>query len=169
MTEIKEICTNHCRDYCYFWNIADLITIINNWCIILMLILQFVTLNKIDLVSVDNYSSLLYAHFLMNIESHFLFISGMLYFFRIFKYFEFSRRLTAVFDMMGRATLDISIFMFVIGICIFAFSIGGFIMFGSNVWEFSTITVCTQYDKIGHWQSRLSTNFVQHKFEHWIF
>ena len=139
ITEIIEICNEPFKSYCDFWNTLDWVSIAINWSIILLLILQRITANDIDLVSKDNYSSLLYLNYLIEIENYFVFISGMFLFIRIFKYFQFSSRLSFVFNMLGIAALDIFIFCFVIAIFICAFGFGGFIIFNSDVLEFRTM------------------------------
>eukprot|EP01083_Nonionella_stella_P273644 928412_1 len=139
ITEIKEICTTAWKEYIGFWNLLDWVNILSNWCIVLMLVLQWKQANDIDLLSTQQYTSLLYIEYLIFIQNYFEFLSGMLLFIRLFKYFQFSTRLSFVFHMIGFAAIDILIFIFVIAIFIGAFGFAGYIVFNAEVLEFRSL------------------------------
>ena len=153
VTEFKEICVElRASDaqswfelcagqrYCNFWNFMDWIAIVLNWVIIGMLYAQWSSsLRHTGILDTEHFESLLMHEYLLFVENYFLIFSGMILFLKIFKYFQFSARLSFVFTMLGRSALDMMIFLVVISIFISAFGFGGYIIFSTDVLEFRSL------------------------------
>jgi hypothetical protein len=58
---------------------------------------------------------------------------------KIFKYLSITKRLLRISTALGKVVSDVAAFLFVLGVVFIAFSISGYLLFGNDVRDFSTL------------------------------
>jgi hypothetical protein len=66
-------------------------------------------------------------------------INALLMWMKIFKYLSITKRLLRISTALGKVVSDVSAFLFVLGVVFIAFSISGYLLFGNDVKDFSTL------------------------------
>jgi hypothetical protein len=66
-------------------------------------------------------------------------INALLMWLKVFKYLSITKRLLRISTALGKVVPDVAAFLFVLGVVFVAFGISGFLIFGNEVRDFSTL------------------------------
>jgi hypothetical protein len=66
-------------------------------------------------------------------------VNALLMWMKVFKYLSITKRLLRISTALGRVTGDIAAFLFVLGVVFVGFSVCGYLLFGNDVKDFSTL------------------------------
>merc|ERR1719336_959371 len=92
-----------------------------------------------DITNPDEYYGLRYTINLLQWEAYFMMANGFLMFVMMFKHMTFSSKLRFIFDLFEKTWSDLIYFGIVFLIFLLAFSMSGFIVFGSDVRMFRSL------------------------------
>lgn len=93
-----------------------------------------------DLTEPDAFYGLRYTTSLLQWEAYFMMLNGFFMFVMMFKHMTFSSKLRFIFDLFDKTASDLIYFSIVFLIFLLAFSMSGFIVFGSDVRMFRSLT-----------------------------